>query len=60
MNKYLRGFIAGSMVGIAAGMFFKPQKDGDMKRKFFDSGKNIMGSASQMMSDMITDMKENK
>ncbi|MGI6188217.1 MAG: hypothetical protein GX041_05845 [Clostridiales bacterium] len=60
MNKYLRGFIAGSMMGIAAGILFMPNRNGEVKKKVFGNGKNIVGSAAQMMADMITDMKHNK
>ncbi|MBM7581366.1 gas vesicle protein [Caldicoprobacter guelmensis] len=60
MNKYLRGFIAGSMVGIAASMLFMPGKDNEMKRKFWGSSKNIMDNASQIMANMLSEMKERK
>ena len=45
MNKYLRGFIAGSMMGIAAGILFMPNRNGEVKKKVFGNGKNIVGSA---------------
>jgi hypothetical protein len=35
MNKYVRGFIAGSMMGIAAGILFMPQRNG-MKKKVLE------------------------
>ncbi len=56
MNKYLRGFIAGSMVGIAASMLLMPDKDSDMRRKLLN-GKNIIDSASQVMAGMLSEMK---
>ncbi|SFP58904.1 YtxH domain-containing protein [Caldicoprobacter faecalis] len=59
MNKYLRGFIAGSMVGIAASMLFMPGKDNEMRRKFWN-GKNIMDNASQIMANMLSEMKEKR
>jgi gas vesicle protein len=60
VNKYLRGFIAGSMMGIAAGILFMPHKNDEMKKKVFNNGRNIVGSAAQMMADMITEMRRNK
>ncbi|MCM8901232.1 MAG: hypothetical protein PWR01_470 [Clostridiales bacterium] len=60
MNKYLRGFIAGSMVGIAASMLFMPGKDNEMRRKFWGNSKNIMDNASQIMANMLSEMKERR
>ncbi|MFS8500575.1 MAG: hypothetical protein FWJ59_02070 [Caldicoprobacter sp.] len=59
MNKYLRGFIAGSMVGIAASMLLMSDRDSDMKRKLLN-GKSIMDSASQVMASMLSEMKGRK
>lgn len=56
MNKYLKGFIAGSMVGIAASMLLMPDRDSDMRRKLLN-GKSIMDSASQVMGSMLSEMK---
>ncbi|MFO7295358.1 MAG: hypothetical protein C0P72_004970 [Clostridia bacterium] len=59
MNKYLRGFIAGSMVGIAASMLLMSDRDSDIKRKLLN-GKSIMDSASQVMASMLSEMKGRK
>jgi len=59
MNKYLRGFIAGSMVGIAASMLLMSDRDSDMKRKLLN-GKSIMDNASQVMASMLSEMKGRK
>lgn len=51
-SKYIKGFIAGSMLGVAAGMLLMPEINTDMRKRVMDAGKNMMGSASQMIPGM--------
>ncbi|MFU0801134.1 MAG: hypothetical protein ACFWUE_10850 [Xylanivirga thermophila] len=41
-NRYIRGFIRGSMFGLAASMFIMPRLDKRTRRRILDGGRNIV------------------
>ncbi|MGI6706930.1 MAG: YtxH domain-containing protein [Clostridia bacterium] len=41
-SKYLRGFIAGSMLGMTAGMFLLPQISSETRRKIINKSKDML------------------
>jgi len=41
-NKYMKGFIAGSLIGIGAGMLLLPSVSGEVRRKIVNGGKNVV------------------
>ncbi|HHU48158.1 MAG: YtxH domain-containing protein [Caldicoprobacterales bacterium] len=49
MNKSFRTFIAGGLLGIAAGMILLPQLEPETRKKIIGKGKNIIEDAAQMM-----------
>jgi len=51
MNKSFRCFVAGGLLGIAAGFILQPQLDQGTKKKIIDKGKDIIEDASQMIKN---------
>ncbi|NLU37040.1 MAG: YtxH domain-containing protein [Clostridiales bacterium] len=49
MNKSFRSFVAGGLLGIAAGMIFLPQLDQGTRKKIIKRGKDVIEDATQMM-----------
>jgi gas vesicle protein len=52
MNKYMRGFVVGSMIGVAAGMLLLPQMDGSTRKKVMRTGKGMVENASHIIPRM--------
>lgn len=48
----MRGFIAGGLVGMAAGMLILPQMDSKTRRRLLNKGADMVQSASHMMPGM--------
>lgn len=42
-RKYMRGFIAGSLIGIATSFFLMPQSNKNMGKRFIDTFTKSMG-----------------
>ncbi|MDD3465252.1 MAG: YtxH domain-containing protein [Candidatus Cloacimonetes bacterium] len=49
MSKSFRTFVAGGLLGIAAGMILLPQLEPETRRKIIGKGKNIIEDAAKMM-----------
>lgn len=49
MGKSIRTFVAGGLLGIAAGMILLPQLEPETRRRIIGKGKDIIEDASQMM-----------
>jgi gas vesicle protein len=49
MRKRFRTFIAGGLLGIAAGMILLPQLEPETRRKIISKGKEMLDDAAQMM-----------
>ncbi|HHT65618.1 MAG: hypothetical protein ACOX25_10195 [Caldicoprobacterales bacterium] len=49
MSKSIRTFVAGGLLGIAAGMILLPQLEPETRRKIIDKGKDIIEDAAQIM-----------
>jgi gas vesicle protein len=52
MSKYMRGFVIGSMVGVAAGMLLFPQMDGKTRKRMIKTSKGMVENASQIIPKM--------
>jgi len=51
MKKYsLKCFVAGGLLGIAAGMILLPQLEPETRKKIMDKGKDIIEDTSQALS----------
>jgi gas vesicle protein len=51
-SRYMRGFLAGSLLGIAAGVFLMPHLDKGLGKRIVNSGRSIVDNASGMVSDV--------
>ncbi|HHY82280.1 MAG TPA: YtxH domain-containing protein [Clostridiales bacterium] len=52
MRKFsIRSFVAGGLLGIAAGMILMPQLEPETRKKIIEKGKDIMEDASDMLSN---------
>ncbi len=51
-NGYMRGFVIGSLMGIAAGMLLMPQVDEQTKKKIVHRGMDMVESATHIMPKM--------
>lgn len=51
-SKYMRGFIMGGIVGMAAGVLLLPQMDNSTKRKILNRGANLVQNASHIIPGM--------
>jgi gas vesicle protein len=49
MSKSFRTFVAGGLLGIAAGMILLPQLEPETRKKIISKGKNMIEDAAQMM-----------
>lgn len=51
-NRYMRGFMMGSLMGVAAGMLLMPQVDAQTKRKMMHRGMEMVETAAHRMPKM--------
>ena len=48
-NKYMRGFVAGGIIGITAGVLLMPQMNTKTRKKILNKGMDMVDSAAHMM-----------
>lgn len=53
-NRYMRGFMIGSLMGVAAGMLLMPKVDLQTKRKIMHRGIEMVESAAHRMPKMAS------
>lgn len=50
-SKYVRGFVAGSMLGITAGMLLLPQVSSETRRKIINKSKDMLQNYTGLKSE---------
>ncbi|MGI6114079.1 MAG: YtxH domain-containing protein [Mahellales bacterium] len=50
-SKYLRGFMTGAIVGIAAGMYFLPRLNSNIRNNIDRPGSKFLNNMSTMAED---------
>lgn len=48
-NKYLNGFLAGSLVGVVAAIMFTPKSTGKLRNRVMDSGKDLTDAVARFV-----------